>query len=215
MTRMNIGFSAAKWLGCGALVASIAACSSDKTPPQAPTSLAQESTTERSQTARNDADTTIHLSDEIMRACQLPSTAQQAPHFEYAGSTLHAQGQNVLDDVAKCAKDGNLRGRVITIIGRTDPRGSASSNQELSEDRAQAARKYLVERGASAQNLRIVARGESDARGNDEASWALDRRVDFELGPLGSDRAPVANENASPSPLTDSTHAEGGVRTGK
>jgi outer membrane protein OmpA-like peptidoglycan-associated protein len=213
--KINIGFSAAKWLGCGALVVSVAACSSDKTPPQAPTSLAQEGTTQRSQTARNDADTTIHVSDEIMRECQLPSTAQEAPHFEYAGSTLRAHGQNVLDDVAKCAKDGNLRGRVITIIGRTDPRGSAAYNQELSADRAQAARKYLVEHGASSQNLRLVARGESDAHGSDEASWALDRRVDFELGPLGSDRAPVANENASPSPATDSAHAQGGAHIGK
>src|ERR1700760_2454142 len=147
MARMNIGSSAAKWLGCGALVASIAACSSDKSPPQTPTST----------TARNGADTTIHLSDEIMHACQLPNTAQEAPHFEFANSTLRASGQNVLDDVAKCAKDGNLRGRVITIIGRTDPRGSAEYNHELSEDRAEAARKYLIERGASSQNLRVVA----------------------------------------------------------
>ena len=198
MTRMNRGFGAAKWLGCGALVASIAACSSDKTPLQAPTSAAQEGTAQRAQTGRNDADTTIHVSEEIMRECQLPSTAQEAPHFEYAGSTLHAHGQNVLDDVARCVKDGNLRGRVITIIGRTDPRGSAAYNKELSADRAQAARKYLVEHGAASQNLRVVARGESDAHGSDEASWALDRRVDFELGALGSDRAPVSNENASP-----------------
>jgi outer membrane protein OmpA-like peptidoglycan-associated protein len=105
----------------------------------------------------------------------------------------------VLDQVAKCVKDGNLRGRVITIIGHSDPRGTAASNQELSADRAEAARDYLIEHGASSQNLRVVARGESDARGNDEASWALDRRVDFQLGPLGTDRAPVANENASPS----------------
>jgi peptidoglycan-associated lipoprotein len=180
------------------LVASLAASSSDKTPPQAPTSLAQQSTPRGPQTARNDADTTIHVSDEIMRECQLPNTAQEAPHFDFAGATLRGHGQNVLDDVAKCVKDGNLRGRVITIIGHTDPRGSAAYNKELSADRAEAARKYLVEHGASGQNLRVVARGEADARGNGEASWALDRRVDFELGPLGSDRAPVANENASP-----------------
>ena len=198
MTRLSIDWNAAKWLGCGALVAAVAACPSDKVPPQAPTPAAQEGTAQRAQTARNDADTTVHFSDEIMRACQLPSTAAEAPHFDYAGSTLHAHGQNVLDDVAKCVKDGNLRGRVITIIGHTDPRGSSASNQELSADRAQAARQYLIEHGASSQNLRVSARGESDARGNDEASWALDRRVDFELGPLGSDRAPVANENASP-----------------
>ena len=203
MTRISMDWNAAKWLGCGALVAAFAACSSDKVPPQAPTPAAQEASAQRARTGRNDADTTLHFSDEIMHACQLPATSAQAPYFEYAGSTLHARGQNVLDDVAKCMKDGNLRGRVITVVGHADPRGSAAANHELSEDRAQAAREYLVAHGASSQNLRVSGRGESDAHGNDEASWALDRRVDFELGPMGSDRAPVANENASPSPHND------------
>ena len=199
MTTISRNGSATKWLVCGALAAVVAACSSDKTPPQSPTLAAQESTAQRARTGRNDADTTLHFSDEIMRACQLPATAAQAPHFEFANSTLYARGENVLDDVARCVKDGSLRGRVITIIGHADPRGSAESNKELSAERAQAARQYLLEHGASSQNLRVIARGEQDARGKNEAGWALDRRVDFELGPLGTDRAPVANEAASPS----------------
>ncbi len=200
MTRNNVGRIAAKWLGCGALVAAVAACSSDKTPPQAPTSLAHENSEQRSQTARNEADTTVHISDEIMTACQLPQTAEASPHFDVAESTLRPHGQNVLDDVARCAKDGNLRGRVITIIGHSDPRGTAKSNQELSADRADAARNYMVAHGIASQNLRVEARGESDAHGTDQAGWRLDRRVDFELGPMGSDRAPVSNAAASPSP---------------
>lgn len=199
MIRINIGGGAAKWLGCGVLVASIAACSSDKPPAQAPTQLAGENTAQRARTARNDADTTVHVSEEIMNACQLPKTAEASPHFDVADTTLRPHGQNVLDDVARCAKDGNLRGRVITIIGHADPRGSAKDNQELSEQRAEAARNYMVGHGVSSQNLRVLARGESDARGDDEASWSLDRRVDFELGPMGTDRAPVSNAAASPS----------------
>lgn len=205
MIKMSIPRHAAKWLGCGALVAIVAGCSAEhapaQVPPQAPTPLAQQPTARRAETARNDrneADTTVHFSEEIMRACQLPSTPDKSPHFDFADSKLHARGVDVLDQVARCVRDGNLRGRVITIIGHTDPRGSAAANQELSADRAEAARDYLVEHGAASQNLRVVARGESDAHGNDEASFALDRRVDFRLGPLGSDRAPVANENASP-----------------
>jgi len=200
---MNLGGSAAKWLGCGALVASIAACSSDKTPAQAPTPLAQESPAQRASTARNDADTTVHVSEEIMNACQLPKTAEASPHFDVAETTLRPHGQNVLDDVARCAKDGNLRGRMITIIGHSDPRGSTKDNQELSEQRAEAARNYMVAHGVSSQNLRVLARGESDARGDDEASWSLDRRVDFQLGPMGTDRAPVSNATALPSVKAD------------
>src|SRR4051812_13876487 len=171
MIKMSIPRHAAKWLGCGALVAAVAGCSTHQAPaqvpPQAATPLAQEPSAQRAATARNDrndADTTVHFSEEILRACQLPSTPENAPHFDFDDSKLHARGVDVLDQVAKCVRDGNLRGRVITIIGHTDPRGSSASNQELSANRAEAARDYLVEHGAASQNLRVLVRGESEAR---------------------------------------------------
>jgi hypothetical protein len=35
----------------------------------------------------------------------------------------------------------------------------------------------------------MVSRGEKDARGDDESTWALDRRVDINIGSTASDRA--------------------------
>ncbi|HEY1535171.1 MAG TPA: OmpA family protein, partial [Polyangiaceae bacterium] len=96
------------------------------------------------------------------------------------------------------------------IIGRTDPRGSAAYNKQLSANRAEAARDYLVQRGVATANVRIVARGEQGAMGKDEETWALDRRVDFELGDANLAGTPAANNlNASPSPILEGTRMDG------
>jgi hypothetical protein len=114
-------------------------------------------------------------------ACELPD-AEQTPRFDYNEAVLRPSGANVLDDVARCMTAGPLDGRTITVIGRTDPRGDTSYNEQLGENRAEAVRAYLVERGVRAEHIRLVSRGEQGARGNDEATWALDRRVDLQLG---------------------------------
>ena len=98
----------------------------------------------------------------------------------------------------------------MTIIGRTDPRGTAAYNKQLSANRAEAARNYLVQRGVTASNVRIIARGEQGAMGKDEETWALDRRVDFELGDANVAGTPAANNlNASPSPILEGTRMDG------
>jgi hypothetical protein len=79
-----------------------------------------------------------------------------------------------------------LKGEVITLVGRADARGSAEYNQALSESRAAAARNYLTQRGVPAAQLKLAARGEQGARGTDEETFALDRRVDVELGDLAN-----------------------------
>jgi peptidoglycan-associated lipoprotein len=207
MKSFKVGRCAAKWLGCGAMAVTIAACASDKTPAHDASSAPPA---DSNATARNDADTTIQISEDFRRECQLPNAPQEAPHFDYADATLHARGANILDDVAKCLSEGPLKGRAMTIIGRTDPRGSAAYNKQLSASRADAARDYLVQRGVATSNIRIVARGEQGAMGKDEETWALDRRVDFELGDANVAGTPAANNlNASPSPILEGTRMDG------
>jgi peptidoglycan-associated lipoprotein len=209
MTTIKMCHSAAIWLGCGALAVSAAACSTNQTPAQQASNAATDPNSS-AQTAQNDPDTTIQISEDFRRECQLPNAPQEAPHFDYADSTLHARGANILDDVATCLSTGPLKGRAMTIIGRTDPRGSIAYNKQLSADRAQAARNYLVQHGVAAANIHLIARGERGAVGKDEASWALDRRVDFELGDANVAGTPAANNlNASPSPILEGTRMDG------
>ncbi|HEY3254041.1 MAG TPA: OmpA family protein [Polyangiaceae bacterium] len=208
MKRSYLGRNAAKWLGCGVLAISAAACASDKTPAKEPQAMG-EMTAPGPQSPRREGDTTIAFSDDFRRECQLPNTPKDSPHFEYADATLHAHGANILDDVAKCLSEGPLKGRVITIIGRTDARGSAAYNKELSANRAEAARNYLVQRGVAAANVHIIARGEQGAQGTNEESWARDRRVDFELGDkYAKGNAAANNLNASPDPVIEGTRMQ-------
>lgn len=207
MRTLIVSKLAAKWLGCGALALTSLACASDKTPAREPADLTRPEPA--APEARNDNDTTVQISDDFRRECQLPNAPQEAPHFDYAGSTLHARGQNILDDVAKCLSEGPLKGRVMTIIGRTDARGSAAYNKQLSANRAEAARNYLVERGVAGSNIRLIAQGEKGAQGTDDATWALDRRVDFELGDRTAGNTAGNNLNASPSPILEGTRLDG------
>ncbi|HET7542038.1 MAG TPA: OmpA family protein [Polyangiaceae bacterium] len=210
MMHTYLGRGAAKWLGCGALAVCTAACASDKTPAKEPVAMG-EMTAPGPQTpeGRRESDTTIAISEDFRRECRLPNAPKDAPHFDYADATLHARGANILDDVAKCLSEGPLKGRVITIIGRTDPRGSAEYNKELSANRAEAARNYLVQRGVAAANVRIIARGEQGAQGTDAETWALDRRVDFELGDRNAQGNAAANNlNASPDPVLEGTRMQ-------
>jgi len=210
MKRFYLGRSAAKWLGCGVLAISAAACASDKTPAKEPVAMGEMSAPgPQSPQDRRESDTTIAISEDFRRECKLPNTPKDAPHFDYADATLHAHGENVLDDVAKCLSEGPLKGRVMTIIGRTDARGSTAYNKELSANRAGAARNYLVQRGVAAANIRVIARGEQGAQGTNEETWARDRRVDFELGDkYAQGNAAANNLNASPDPVMEGTRMQ-------
>lgn len=125
--------------------------------------------------------TTVHVSEELQKACALPATPKQDPQFDFDEAALRPRGENILDDVASCLKDGRLKGRSVTIIGHADPRGTDEYNQRLGELRAAATQAYLVERGVPDIKLDVTSRGEQDATGYDEATWSLDRRVDLEL----------------------------------
>ncbi len=67
----------------------------------------------------------------------------------------------------------------VLIAGHTDTTGSAGRNEELSGQRAQAVRSYLVEQGVAANRLLVVAYGElfTTAPGAQPG----DRRVEFEV----------------------------------
>jgi len=210
MMRSYLGRSAAKWLGCGVLASAAIACASDKTPAKEPVAMGEMSAPgPQSPQGRRENDTTIAISEDFRRECQLPNAPKEAPHFDYADATLRARGANILDDVAKCLSDGPLKGRVITIIGRTDARGSAAYNKELSANRAEAARNYIVQRGVPGATVRVIARGEQGAQGTNEETWALDRRVDFELGDRNATGNAAANNlNASPDPVIEGTRLQ-------
>lgn len=168
------------------LVGAATACGGKDRPAQDASGTVTTTTTDAPTADARDRQTTVQVSKPLRDRCNMPATVQEAPAFEYDQATLRARGQNVLDDVATCLTDGPLKGEVITIVGRSDPRGSASYNESLAQSRAAAAQNYLVQKGVPKERIKLVARGEAGARGTDEETWALDRRVDLEFGDLTS-----------------------------
>jgi peptidoglycan-associated lipoprotein len=210
---------AATLLVCGGL-----ACSSNQAPVQAPIAESPPAAEPAAPTARNDRETTIRLSEEILSECRFPASPTELPRFELDQATLKTSGKNVLDDVANCMKDGPLQNRTITIIGRADPRGTETHNHQLGANRADAARNYLLQKGVKEEKILVTSRGEEGAAGAGEDTWSLDRRVDFVLGDKTTrtslNEFPKANaDNTVPGPgkpgASYSNQAEGGPAGGK
>jgi len=156
-----------------------------------------------------------------MADCRFPEAPGDLPQFDADQSTLKPRGRDILADVANCMKDGPLQNRTITIIGRTDARGTETHNRALGATRAEATRNYLMGKGISEKKMLVVSRGEQGATGNDPGGMALDRRVDLVLGdatertnisenPPANATKPAATNNAA----TYADQVEGGKGSG-
>jgi peptidoglycan-associated lipoprotein len=106
-----------------------------------------------------------------------PPCPLETVYFGFNISTLTSDGRNALSKNAACLKK---TGRGIDLVGHADPRGTTEYNMALSDRRAQAVRDYLRQAGIDSTRLKPVPRGNLDATGTDESSWAKDRRVDSE-----------------------------------
>jgi peptidoglycan-associated lipoprotein len=169
-----------------ALALTAAGCAEHKAaaPAQAPTSLGPvATTTTTSGTPRHEASLEtpgLRVSEEIARACALPKQ-EFAPSFDYDSASIGDQDRTVLTAIAKCLSEGPLKGRGLALTGRADPRGEPEYNMSLGESRADSVSRYLHDLGVQSDRMRATSRGEIDATGTDEGTWAHDRRVDIDL----------------------------------
>ncbi len=99
-------------------------------------------------------------------------------YFDFNEFALSTEATSAIDRDAECLKKSGSR--AVTLIGRTDPRGTEEYNLALSDKRAQMVKRRLSELGVDGGKLRVVAKGELEATGTDESGWAKDRRVDFQ-----------------------------------
>jgi len=100
--------------------------------------------------------------------------------FASGKTTLLPIAEKKLDEVAKALND-TAADRTIVVEGHTDSNGSDSSNQKLSQDRADAVRSYLVTHGVKSEHITSVGKGESTpVASNDTAEGrANNRRVEI------------------------------------
>ncbi len=79
-------------------------------------------------------------------------------NFAYNSAELTADARIILDRLGYALVDDRLKDFSFMIEGHTDAKGSPSYNQNLSEQRAQAVQRYLIDNFGIAQS-RLVARG--------------------------------------------------------
>ncbi len=124
----------------------------------------------------------VSVSEELMATCKLNlDNVESAPKFDFDQSTLVAQDNAVLSQIANCVTNGPLAGRALDLVGRADPRGKGEYNMALGGRRASSVREYLSGLGVDGSKLSLSSRGELDSSGTDESSWQRDRRVDISL----------------------------------
>ncbi len=100
--------------------------------------------------------------------------------FDTGSATIRSVSHKLLDEVAQILV-AHPELQKIRIEGHTDSRGSASSNKDLSQRRADAVKQYLINAGVDANRLSAVGFGEErplDKR-ETEAAWEKNRRVSF------------------------------------
>jgi len=103
---------------------------------------------------------------------------QDVVYFEFDKSDLMPADIEALAKVAECFSTGPLKNDNMQLVGRADPRGSTEYNDALGMRRADTVANFLVGKGIATGRIEKTSRGERDATGTDEASYAKDRRVD-------------------------------------
>ncbi|MDR2364552.1 MAG: OmpA family protein [Zoogloeaceae bacterium] len=102
-------------------------------------------------------------------------------NFDFDADTLRPESGAVLDEVVKLARENPAW--KFEIGGHTDSLGADAYNQNLSERRAAAVARYLVDKGVDAARLQAKGYGESrpliPETGDNEAARAQNRRVEL------------------------------------
>jgi peptidoglycan-associated lipoprotein len=102
--------------------------------------------------------------------------------FEYDRATLTDEARATLEKHALWLQ--GHRNAKVTVEGHCDERGTTDYNLALGEQRARVVRDYLASLGVAAARMRTVSYGKERplVRGDDEQSYAQNRRAHFAVG---------------------------------
>jgi outer membrane protein OmpA-like peptidoglycan-associated protein len=112
-------------------------------------------------------------------------------HFESGSAELGSEARAQLDEAGKALAGARLSSLWFRLNGHTDDVGAQDYNQTLSQRRADAARRYLVEKdGVDGKHLSAAGWGKSSPKmaGTGRAARDENRRVELELMGAGRER---------------------------
>jgi outer membrane protein OmpA-like peptidoglycan-associated protein len=99
--------------------------------------------------------------------------------FEFNSSTLRADATAQLSQLRSALNSESLRRDRFMLAGHTDGKGNPQYNQQLSERRAEAVKRYLVDHGVEAHRLQTVGYGAARLALPDHPEDAANRRVEI------------------------------------
>jgi peptidoglycan-associated lipoprotein len=158
-------------IGCLAVGSAIACSHAQPTPPAAP-AVAQAAPPPRSEPRPAPVEAAV---------AAVPSRGEDAIYFKLDAALIQAPAQPVLQQVARHLQ--LYPGSRVRIEGNCDERGTTEYNLALGEQRARAARQYLMRLGIPESRIEVVSFGSERPRssGHDESAWAENRRDDFRM----------------------------------
>jgi outer membrane protein OmpA-like peptidoglycan-associated protein len=129
---------------------------------------------------RNRAARSITLSERENLATITPK--KQGIDFEitfgYASAKLSPATMSTARNIGEALSSPELRGGTFVVEGHTDAKGSTRYNQRLSDQRADAVKRFLIEQyKIPASNLVAVGYGKSRLKNPNDPSAAENRRV--------------------------------------
>lgn len=100
--------------------------------------------------------------------------------FKTNSTTLAPEARQALDVVARALKSERLAEFDFSIEGHADPRGNAEANARLSQERADAVRRYLVDaHGIEQMRLKSIGKGDLEPLNRADPAAPENRRVTF------------------------------------
>jgi outer membrane protein OmpA-like peptidoglycan-associated protein len=115
---------------------------------------------------------------------QITTIAEKKPsidlevNFEYNSATLGSKAQPQVTVLGQALSSADLKGRTFVVAGHTDGKGGDSYNQELSERRADAVKRFLSEKyGIYASNLVTIGYGKTRLKNSSDPLAGDNRRV--------------------------------------
>jgi OOP family OmpA-OmpF porin len=99
--------------------------------------------------------------------------------FEESSTRIDAASNDLIDEVADALRP--CLGSIIALTGHTDSSGTEPGNLELSQQRAEAVRQALVQRGIPADGLRTRGVGSSEPVEGLDPSDPANRRIEFSV----------------------------------
>lgn len=130
---------------------------------------------------RGHGDRSLSLGDREKAAATVARTRRTIDleiYFDYNSARVSAQAVPQLTALGETLADPELRDAVILIGGHTDAKGGDAYNQELSERRAEAVKRFLVRSfRLTAANLVTAGYGKQHPRNTADPFAAENRRV--------------------------------------